>query len=95
MDEINQIFSQKDENSKNQPIFKYVYQFAEADKYVIAAPMWNLSIPSILKAYIDYIVVSGITFKYTEEGAVGLLQGKKAIHIMATGGEYTKGPFAE
>ncbi|MEZ0536695.1 FMN-dependent NADH-azoreductase [Caldicellulosiruptoraceae bacterium PP1] len=95
IDDINQIFAPKDEESKNNPILKYVYQFAEADKYVIAAPMWNLGIPSILKAYIDYITVSGITFKYTEQGAIGLMQGKKAIHIMATGGEYMQGPFAE
>jgi len=49
-------------------ILKYAYQFAEADKYTVAAPMWNLSIPPIFKAYIDYITVSGITFKYTEQG---------------------------
>jgi FMN-dependent NADH-azoreductase len=65
---------------------KYAYQFAEADKYIIAAPFWNLSFPAILKAYIDYICVTGITFKYTAEGPVGLGQGKKAVHIVARGG---------
>lgn len=44
--------------------------------------MWNLSIPAILKAYIDYISVSGITFKYTSNGSVGLLNDKKAVHIV-------------
>lgn len=94
-DDIESIFGPKDDGAKNHPILKYAYQFAGADKYVIAAPMWNLGIPSILKAYVDYITVSGITFKYTENGAVGLLQGKKAIHIMATGGEYSMPPFSD
>jgi FMN-dependent NADH-azoreductase len=79
---------------KDHPILKYAYQFAEADKYVIAAPFWNLSFPAILKAYIDYVCVTGITFKYTAEGPVGLCQGKKAVHIVARGGGYSEGPAA-
>ncbi|MBZ9688537.1 FMN-dependent NADH-azoreductase [Clostridium estertheticum] len=79
---------------KEHPILKYAYQFAEADKYIIAAPMWNLSIPAILKAYIDYVCVTGITFKYTAEGPVGLCQGKKAVHIVTRGGGYSEGPAA-
>lgn len=94
-EDINDIFAPKTEVSKHHPILKYAYQFADADKYVFAAPMWNLGIPAILKAYIDYITVSGITFKYTEQGAVGLLRGKKAVHIMATGGEYKTPPFSD
>lgn len=90
-DDINNIFGPKNEESKNNPILKYAYQFAGADKYVVAAPMWNLSIPSILKAYIDYVSVSGITFKYTEQGPVGLCTGKKALHITARGGQYSEG----
>ena len=91
-DDINTVFGPKTEESRNHPILKYAYQFAEADKYVIAAPMWNLSIPAILKAYIDYICVTGITFKYTAEGPVGLCTGKKAIHITARGGQYSTQP---
>ncbi|MFU0824927.1 FMN-dependent NADH-azoreductase [Clostridium sp.] len=94
MEDINDVFSKKDEDSKNHTILKYAYQFAEADKYVVAAPLWNLSIPSILKSYIDYISVTGITFKYTENGPVGLCQGKKAIHIVARGGAYGTEPFS-
>lgn len=88
-EDINAVFGPKNENSRNHPILKYAYQFAEADKYVIAEPMWNLSLPAILKAYIDYICVSGITFKYTAEGSVGLCKGKKAVNITARGGEYS------
>ena len=55
--------------------------------------MWNLSIPAILKAYIDYITVTGITFTYTEHGAVGLLKNKKAVNIISRGGDYCSEPF--
>jgi FMN-dependent NADH-azoreductase len=80
---------------RNHPILKYAYQFVEADKYVFAEPLWNLSIPAILKAYIDYICITNITFKYTAQGPVGLCQGKKAINITTRGGAYSTGPFAE
>ena len=92
-DDLGKLFGPKDEESKNNPILKYAYQFAEADKYVIASPMWNLSIPAILKAYIDYVSVTGITFKYTAEGPVGLLKDKKAVHIVSRGGEYANAPY--
>lgn len=92
-EDLGRIFGPKDEESKNDPILKYAYQFAEADKYVIAAPMWNLSMPAILKAYIDYVSVTGIAFKYTAEGPVGLLNDKKAVHIVSRGGVYTDSPY--
>lgn len=92
-EDLGKIFGPKDEESKNNPILKYAYQFAEADKYVIASPMWNLSIPAILKAYIDYVSVTGITFKYTAEGPVGLLKDKKAVYIVSRGGEYANAPY--
>ena len=57
--------------------------------------MWNLSIPAILKAYIDYISITGITFRYTAEGPVGLCKDKKAIFITSRGGGYSKGEAAE
>ena len=73
---------------------KYANQFVNADKVVIAAPMWNLSIPAILKAYIDYIMVAGITFKYGEQGPEGLTkEGMKVLHITARGGAYTEAPM--
>ncbi|HEY8891711.1 MAG TPA: FMN-dependent NADH-azoreductase [Clostridium sp.] len=77
---------------KNHPVLKYAYQFAEADKYIIAAPFWNLSFPAIVKAYIDYVCVTGITFKYTANGPVGLCGGKKAVHIVGRGGAYSEQP---
>lgn len=92
-DDLGKLFGPKDEGSKNNSILKYAYQFADADKYIIAAPMWNLSFPAILKAYIDYVSVSGITFKYTAEGPVGLLNNKKAVHIVSRGGGYDNSPY--
>ncbi len=82
-------FGEKTEASKEHPILKYAYQFLEADKYVFSTPMWNLSFPAVVKAYLDYICVVGITFKYTEHGPVGLCENKKAIHITSRGGDYS------
>lgn len=70
-------------------------QFMSADKYIFATPLWNLSVPPKMKAYIDNIFIAGKTFKYTENGPVGLLSGKKAVHIQARGGVYSSGPAAE
>lgn len=92
-DDLGKLFGPKDEESKNNSILKYAYEFAAADKYIIAAPMWNLSFPAILKAYIDYVSISGITFKYTAEGPVGLLNNKKAVHIVSRGGAYDNSPY--
>lgn len=93
-EDLGVLFGPKNEESRNHPILKYVYQFVEADKYIIAAPLWNLNIPAILRAYIDYVSVTGITFKYTANGPVGLCEGKKAVHIVSRGGEYSEGPGA-
>lgn len=63
-------------------------QFLAADKVIIANPLWNLSIPARLKNWIDTINVGGKTFKYTENGPVGLATGKKVLHIQSAGGDY-------
>ncbi len=80
------------EEDRNHPILKYSYQFLESDKYVIAEPLWNLSIPAVLKAYLDYVTVTGITFNYTANGPVGMCQGRKAVNITSRGGAYLEGP---
>lgn len=91
-DELINLHMPKPGEGRDNPILKYAFQFVEADKYVIAEPLWNLSFPAILKAYIDYICVTGITFKYTAEGPVGLGIGKKAINITSRGGDYSSAP---
>lgn len=75
-------------------MIKYAKQFAQADRYVIATPFWNLGIPAILKAYFDYVTVKGISFKYTQSGPVGLLENKKAVCIISRGGKYGETPMS-
>jgi FMN-dependent NADH-azoreductase len=70
-------------------------QFVAADKFVFVTPFWNFSFPPVMKAYMDSVAVAGKTFKYTEQGPVGLLTDKKALHIQARGGIYSEGPAAE
>jgi FMN-dependent NADH-azoreductase len=55
--------------------------------------MYNFSVPSTLKAYIDQILRAGRTFQYTDTGPQGLINGKKAVLILSTGGVYSKGPM--
>jgi FMN-dependent NADH-azoreductase len=62
-----------------------------ADVLVIGAPMYNLSIPTPLKAWIDRIAVAGKTFRYTAAGPEGLLKNKKAFIASARGGVYSAG----
>ncbi|MEH7336804.1 FMN-dependent NADH-azoreductase [Neobacillus drentensis] len=70
-------------------------QFISADKYVFVTPLWNFSFPPVMKAYLDSVSVAGKTFKYSEQGPVGLLTDKKALHIQARGGIYSEGPAAQ
>lgn len=71
-------------------------QFKAADKHVLSVPMWNFSIPYILKHYIDLIVQPGLTFSFTPaEGYKGLVTGKPALGIFARGGAYEAGTQAE
>lgn len=94
-DDLKNAFGPNAATNKDHPVLRYAHQFAEADKYVFAEPLWNLGIPSILKAYFDYVCIPGITFKYTEQGPVGLCQGKKAINIATRGGLYSESPASD
>lgn len=67
-------------------------QFLEADVVVVGAPMYNFSIPSTLKAWIDRIAVAGKTFRYTEDGPEGLAKGKRVVVASARGGVHTDAP---
>ena len=73
---------------------KILEQFLAADTVIIGAPMYNFSLPSQLKAWIDRIAVSGKTFRYTENGPEGLAGGKKIIVVSTRGGHYSEGPAA-
>jgi FMN-dependent NADH-azoreductase len=66
-------------------------EFLAADIVVLGAPMYNFTIPSQLKAWIDRIVVAGKTFKYGAQGAEGLAGGKRVIVAISRGGFYGAG----
>ncbi|SCW31933.1 MULTISPECIES: FMN-dependent NADH-azoreductase [unclassified Pseudomonas] len=67
-------------------------EFLAADAVVIAAPMYNFSIPTQLKAWIDRIAVAGQTFRYTEAGPEGLCGGKKLVIVSTAGGLHAGQP---
>ncbi|PMC75722.1 MULTISPECIES: FMN-dependent NADH-azoreductase [unclassified Brachybacterium] len=70
---------------------QYTKQFLAADLVVIANPLWNLSIPTRLKAWIDTVCRSGISFRYNESGEPeGLITGKKVVHLQASGGHFNQ-----
>ncbi len=63
-----------------------VAELIEAETIVIASPLYNFSIPAVLKAWVDLISRARLTFRYTSEGSEGLLKGKKAYIVIASGG---------
>ena len=69
-----------------------VAELKAADTIVIGAPMYNFGIPTVLKAWFDYVLRAGVTFRYTEAGSQGLLTGKRAIVVESRGGFYSEGP---
>ncbi len=78
--------AQKRENAISE---KLVSQFLAADVIVVGAPLYNFSIPSQLKAWIDRVAQAGRTFKYTEKGPQGLAGGKTVIVASTRGGVYS------
>jgi len=65
-----------------------IAELERAEEYVIGVPMHNFGVPSVLKLWIDQIARVGRTFSYGEKGPKGLIVGKKATFIIATGGIY-------
>ena len=78
--------AQRRENEVSEAL---VSQFLAADVIVVGAPLYNFSIPSQLKAWIDRVAQAGRTFKYTDKGAVGLAGGKTVIVASSRGGVYS------
>ncbi len=70
-----------------------IAELMDADIIVIGVPMYNFSIPSALKAWIDHVVRAGVTFSYDTGVPVGLVTHKKVYLAIATGGVYTEGPM--
>jgi len=75
--------AQKDELAASDAL---IAELQEADIVVIASPVYNFGVPAALKAWVDMVCRARVTFRYTENGPVGLLEGKKAILAIASGG---------
>jgi FMN-dependent NADH-azoreductase len=76
----------KEQDFSNE-VFDLAKQFANADAIVIAAPYWDLLFPAVLRTYLETVCVSGLTFRYTQEGRpLGLCKAKKAYYVTTAGG---------
>ena len=73
---------------------KLVAELIAADTVVLATGLINFNIYSTLKSWIDNVARAGLTFRYTENGPVGLATGKKVYIVLASGGVYSDGPAA-
>ncbi|KQT53752.1 FMN-dependent NADH-azoreductase [Aureimonas sp. Leaf454] len=72
----------------------YIDELFAADMIIIGVPMYNFSVPTQLKAWVDRVCVAGRTFKYGANGAEGLVTGKKVFLASTRGGIYSQGPAA-
>jgi len=70
-----------------------VAELQAADVIVIGVPIYNFGIPAAMKAWIDVIARARLTFRYTPDGPQGLLQGKQAYLVIASGGVAVDGPY--
>lgn len=86
----------EERNAEQQAVVAFsdalIDELRAADTIVIGLPMYNFGVPSTLKAYFDHIARAGVTFRYTANGAEGLLTGKKATVLAARGGKYVGTP---
>lgn len=93
------LFSTEDGRSAEQQaqadrVTQLINELQAADTVVIATGMYNFGMPAQLKTWFDYVLQAGRTFRYTADGPVGLVTGKQAIILAATGGIYSSGPAA-
>lgn len=68
---------------------RLIAELQDAEVVVFAMPMYNFSVPSTVRAYFDHIARAGVTFRYTERGAEGLIKGKRVFVFVTRGGVYT------
>jgi FMN-dependent NADH-azoreductase len=70
----------------------FIEELRRADVLVLGLPMYNFGVPSTLKAYFDHVARANVTFRYTPDGPVGLLTGKRAYVFATRGGQYAGTP---
>jgi len=87
----------RDYQNPNGKVAEIAKEFATYDRYIFVSPMWNLSVPSGMKAYIDHLVIPQVTFTYEnrEPKPVGLVKNKKALFITTSGGHFGVAPMNE
>ena len=76
-------------------LLRYACEFAASDFIIIGAPYWDLSFPALLKVYLEYVSISGLTFRYTEQGSVGLCNAHRMMYISTVGGMVPKPHLGE
>lgn len=73
--------------------FDYAHQFAAADFIVVAAPLWDLGFPGLLKTYLENVSLDGVTFYADAEGCHGMSNGKHLVYVTTRGGFYEGTPL--
>ncbi len=84
-----------EEGNRSHPRFAYAHEFAQADRILLAAPFWDLSVPAVVKLYIENISLDGITFGCNEEGMYGMCRARELIFFTTRGGVYGNGPLEQ
>ena len=84
-----------EENNRQHPRFRYAHEFAQADRILVAAPFWDLSVPAVVKLYIENISLDGITFGCNEKGMYGMCRAKDLLFFTTRGGFYGNGPLEQ
>ncbi len=72
---------------------RLISELREAEVIVVGLPMYNFGVPSQLKAYFDHVARAGETFRYSDKGPIGLLEGKRAYVLATRGGQYAGTPL--
>lgn len=96
-DTLSAFFTPAEQRTANQVAvdarsLQLIERLQKADTVAIAYGLYNFSVPVQLRHLIDQVTRAGLTFKYTENGPVGLITGKKLVLLAATGGVYSEGP---
>lgn len=78
--------ARRDAAAPDDMMLRYAGQFKEADEILIAAPLWDLSFPSLLKVYLEQVCVAGLTFGYEECGCVGYCKADRVLFFSTCGG---------
>ena len=79
----------------NAPVFDLGRQFQSADGVIVAAPFWDLSIPAMLKVYIENISAEGVTFTCSEKGLEGMCRGQWMVFLTTRGGTWDGSPLEQ